>query len=207
MKIKTFVQGPFATNCYLLISEHSPEAIAIDPADKDPTFIRFILDQNLKLKTILFTHGHLDHVSGAGDLKRHFNAPIAIHRADVALLSSAPTMARYFGLPEPEVPVPDVFLEENQVISLSEISLKVIHTPGHTPGGVCFLSDEGVFVGDTLFAGSIGRTDLPGGNYEQLIQSIHSKLLILDEELPLYPGHGPPTVLRVEKFTNPFLIQ
>ncbi|MBN1351898.1 MBL fold metallo-hydrolase [candidate division KSB1 bacterium] len=206
MKIKTYVQGAFSTNCYLLYDTASSQAIVIDPAEEDLELMQFICEMHLSLNMILLTHGHIDHISGAVDLQRQFQARIGMHQADEFLLEAAPEMARLFGLPEPEVPEPDFFFRDEQRLECGAATLKVIHTPGHSPGGVSFVFDEFVFAGDALFAGSIGRTDLPGGNYQKLIQSIKHRLLILDEKLVVYPGHGPETTICIEKLTNPYLL-
>jgi glyoxylase-like metal-dependent hydrolase (beta-lactamase superfamily II) len=205
MKIKTFMLGLFQTNCYLLSCEKSQEAVIIDPPDSDSQLTDYIKQNKLKLQYILLTHGHIDHIGGVAYVKENSNAKILMHRADLSLVENVSVYAQWFDMDPPPLFKIDDFLAENQIIAFGTIKLKVLFTPGHTPGGVCFIHEANAFVGDTLFAGSIGRTDLPGGDYDTIIASIKNKLLILDESTTVFSGHGPETNIKIEKESNPFL--
>ncbi len=176
----------------------------IDPGDEVDRILIKLGESNLNVKYILNTHGHFDHVGGNKRLKEVTGADLMIHRDDVHMLEQLMATASSFGLSAENSPGPDQFLEDGQTITLGDITLKVIHTPGHSPGGVSFHTDKALFVGDTLFAGSIGRTDLPGGDYGVLIASIQQKLFPLGDDIKVYTGHGPETTIEVEKRTNPF---
>ncbi len=177
----------------------------IDPPDSDSQLTDYIKRNKLKLQYILLTHGHIDHIGGVAYVKENSNAKILIHRADLSLVENVSVYAQWFDMnPPPSFKIDD-FLAENQIISFGTIKLKVLFTPGHTPGCVCFIHEANAFVGDTLFAGSIGRTDLPGGDYEMIIASIKNKLLILDESTTVFSGHGPETNIKIEKESNRFL--
>ena len=180
--------GQLQANCYLVGCKGTGEAAVIDPGGDVPRITAEITKKGWKVRCILNTHCHWDHTSGNEELKKIVKAPLMIHPDDVA------------GLGEKA----DVELSEGQVIEVGTYRLTVIHTPGHTPGGVCFQSPGAVFTGDTLFAGSIGRTDLPGGSYKALIEGVRKKLFVLDDDVRVYPGHGPPTTIGAEKRQNPF---
>ena len=230
MQIASFVVGPFETNVYAVWCPGTGKAIVIDPGiDSQPVY-QFIKRKGLELTAIVNTHGHIDHVYGDYFFKTQAGVPLLIHEADVPLLSLVPDQATSFGLDPPQIAEPDGFLKENDVIKVGEGEFTVIHTPGHTPGGICLYrarlvpptAEQGgearllppdkeggeadvIFVGDTLFAGSIGRHDLPGGSYPQLIESIKTKLLVLPDKTVVYSGHGPETTIGAEKRFNPFL--
>ena len=205
MKIDVIVCGLFQTNSYLIYNDRASSALVIDPGDNAAVFERKLTRENLTLEAILLTHGHLDHVGAVVALKDRFGAKVFMHPADVPILESGPELARDWGLPIPKLFQPDYALADDQQITAAGFDFTVLHTPGHTPGGVCFLSGEHLFTGDTLFAQSIGRTDLPGGDHHQLIASIEKKLLPLPNDTIVYPGHGPDTSIGVEKVTNIFL--
>jgi glyoxylase-like metal-dependent hydrolase (beta-lactamase superfamily II) len=205
VKIEVIVNSPFQTNSYLIHNDQSASAVLIDPGDDAGMFVARLSRGKLDLAAILLTHGHLDHVGAVAALQKQLNAKVYMHPADLPILKTGPELALNFGLPIPELFQPDIELEDNQKITVAGIECSVLHTPGHTPGGVCFLSGEYLFAGDTLFAQSIGRTDLPGGNHHQLIASIEQKLLPLPDNTIVYPGHGPDTTIGVEKVTNMFL--
>jgi hydroxyacylglutathione hydrolase len=209
MILETFPVGPLACNCTLLGDEGSLEAIVIDPGDEVSRIHRRIAELGLQLKQILITHAHIDHVGGALKLKRLTGAPIFLNENDLPLLKMMAAQAAWLGLETPETAPPDESLSDGLVVGLSRYPAKVIHTPGHTQGSVClhFEPIKLLLAGDTLFAGSIGRTDLPGGNFRQIIDSIHSKVLALPEETRVLPGHGPATTIAEERETNPFLQQ
>jgi hydroxyacylglutathione hydrolase len=204
VKVHCLAVGPLQVNCYVAVCPETGEAVAIDPGDEAPLVIDLVEKEGSSLNQILLTHCHADHVGGVKGLAEAMGAPVRIHQADRFLLEGAVEHGRLFGLEIEAPPPPDGYLEEGDTVRFGRQTLEVIHTPGHSPGGICFLGHEGIFVGDTLFAGSIGRFDLPGGSYEQLIDSIRSKILTLDESTVVYPGHGPATTVGHEKHTNPF---
>jgi glyoxylase-like metal-dependent hydrolase (beta-lactamase superfamily II) len=205
MEIHHLILGPLGTNCYLLSSGPDRETIIVDPGEDADIILKEIQRKNLKPTAILNTHGHIDHVAAAGELQQALNIPFHIHRDDEMWLDQLKTQALTFGLRVPAKPRIDHYLQEGDTIAFGDDTVKVICTPGHTKGGVSFLVGDSLFVGDTLFASSIGRTDLPGGSYETLMKSIREKLLSLDEDCEVYPGHGPATSLKHERLFNPFI--
>jgi len=207
MILETFPVGYLQCNCTILGDSDSGEAIVIDPGDEIDDIHRRLLRHGLKLKQILITHAHIDHVGGALRLKRLTGAPILLNENDLPLLKMMDEQAGWLGMDTPETEAPDASLIDGLTVGLEKYPAQVIHTPGHTQGSVClhFAPLNLVIAGDTLFAGSIGRTDLPGGNERQIIQSIHHRLLVLPEETRILPGHGPATTIGREKYTNPFL--
>ncbi|MFQ5999140.1 MAG: MBL fold metallo-hydrolase [Candidatus Bathyarchaeia archaeon] len=209
MIIKMFTFGMYLTNCYVVGCEETKEAVVIDPAfDRDEEaekVLELIEKQNLHVKYIINTHGHPDHTAGNGIIKKATGAPILIHENDALMLTNVvKTLSRVFGL-HVTTPPADNTLRDGDVIQVGRIKLKVLHTPGHTKGGISLLGDDVVFSGDTLFAGSIGRTDFPGGSFKEIIQSIKTKLLTLPDHVKVYSGHGPVTTIGEEKRYNPFL--
>jgi len=207
MILETFPVGPLACNCTLLGDDAAGEAIVVDPGDEVDRIHRRLNEHGLRLKQILITHAHIDHVGGALRLKRLTGAPIFLNQEDLPLLEMMAVQAAWLGVDTPETAKPDEPLTEGMTVGLARYPAQVIHTPGHTQGSVClhFAPMKMVIAGDTLFAGSIGRTDLPGGNYGQIIESIHSRLLALPDETRVLPGHGPETTLARERQSNPFL--
>jgi glyoxylase-like metal-dependent hydrolase (beta-lactamase superfamily II) len=207
MILETFPVGPLQCNCTLLGDEDAAEAIIIDPGDEVSRIFRRLSDLHLKLKQILVTHAHIDHVGGALKLKRLTGAPILLNENDLPLLKMMEAQAAWLGVPTPEVAAPDASLTDGMRVGLDRYPAEVLHTPGHTQGSVClhFVPLKMVIAGDTLFAGSIGRTDLPGGNSRQIIQSIESRLMALPDETRVLPGHGPETTIGAERADNPFL--
>jgi hydroxyacylglutathione hydrolase len=205
--LETFPVGILQCNCTLLGDEAAHEAIVIDPGDEVERIHRRLSTLGLKLKQILITHGHIDHVGGALKLKRLTGAPILLNENDLPLLEMMKEQAAWIGVPSPETASPDEGMADGQRVGLESFPARVIHTPGHTQGSVCldFTPLKMVIAGDTLFAGSIGRTDLPGGNFEQILDSIHTRLLQLPDETRVIPGHGPSTTVGSERRTNPFL--
>ncbi|MCB7128693.1 MAG: MBL fold metallo-hydrolase [Candidatus Brocadiales bacterium] len=208
MILETLEVGPLAVNCYVLGSREGGEGVVIDPGDEPEEIIRAVAEHKLlgKIRYILATHGHFDHVGATKKLKEELpSARFLIHKLDVELLDILKDQAGYFGCPEVEKPHVDGYVADGDTISFDGIDLKVAHTPGHSSGGVCYLTDGKAFVGDTLFAGSVGRTDFPGCSAEELVNSIRGKLLPLGEDVVVYPGHGPSTTIGEEMRSNPFL--
>ncbi|ODS30948.1 MAG: hydroxyacylglutathione hydrolase (glyoxalase II) [Candidatus Scalindua rubra] len=205
MIIRDVVVGPLEVNCYILGCEDTKEAAIIDPGDNAEGIIKVIKKEGLNPRFIINTHAHFDHVGGVKTIQDHFKIDFFLHEEDLFLIDSVDEQATAFGLNP--IPKPDVnkFVNNGDEISLGNNVINVIHTPGHTPGGVCYYVDNNVFVGDTMFAGSIGRTDFPGSSYEMLIKSIKEKLFSLGESTVVYPGHGPSTTIENEKRHNPFL--
>lgn len=205
MRIETLTVGPFEENTYLVRADGGNEGYVIDPGDEARRIIAAIRASGMKPVAIVNTHGHLDHVGAVASLQEELGLPFWIHRADEFMLHDLTTQARMFGLPPLRDPRVDRWIEEGEEIPLGKESLRVIHLPGHTPGGVGFLAGSKLIVGDTLFAGSVGRTDLPGGDWATLLRSIREQLLVLPDDTRLYPGHGPETTIGIERRTNPFL--
>ena len=207
MILETFPLGPLQCNCTIVGDELASEAIVIDPGDEVERIHRRLTELGLKLKQILITHGHIDHVGGALKLKRLTGAPILLNEADLPQLKMMDKQAGWLGIAPPETAPPDELLTEGLTVGLDAFPATVIHTPGHTEGSVClhFAPLKLLVAGDTLFAGSIGRTDLPGGNSGQILASIASRLLILPDETRVLPGHGPATTIGTERLRNPFL--
>jgi hydroxyacylglutathione hydrolase len=207
MILETFAVGPLRCNCTLLGDEVAGEAIVIDPGDEIGRIHKRLTELGLKLKQILITHAHIDHVGGALKLKRLTGAPILLNENDLPLLKIMEEQAAWLGVRTPETAPPDASLADGLRVGLDRYPAEVLHTPGHTQGSVClhFVPLKMVVAGDTLFAGSIGRTDLPGGNGRQIIESIESRLLTLPDETKVLPGHGPLTTIGEERESNPFL--
>lgn len=201
--------GPFLANCYIVGSDRTGEGIIIDPVAEAETIMDNGRKLGLTVTLIVATHSHPDHIMALGQLKKETGAPFAMHEAESAgMIASG--MARVMGLfmsgsSEP-LPKPDMSLKDGDVIEVGDLGFTVLHTPGHSPGGISLYGQGMVFVGDTLFNFSIGRTDFPGCSHQQLIDSINSKLLTLPDETIVYPGHGPQTTIRAERQHNPFLI-
>ncbi len=207
MLLETFPVGPLQCNCTILADEQTREAIVIDPGDEISRIHRRLRIHGLTLKQILITHAHIDHIGGALKLKRLTGAPILLNENDLELVAMMDQQAAWLGIPTPETAPPDESLPEGRVVGLPAFPAQVIHTPGHTQGSIClhFAPLKMVFAGDTLFQGSIGRTDLPGGNLPQILDSIATRLLPLDDEIKVVPGHGPATTIGAERRSNPFL--
>ena len=205
MIIKNIVVGPLEVNCYILGCEDTKEAAIIDPGDNADEIISTIEKEGLNPKFIINTHAHFDHIGGVKVIQDHFKIDFILHEGDLFLVENASEQATAFGLKPISKPVVNKNATNGEKVNLGNKSITVIHTPGHSPGGVCYYSGNNVFVGDTLFAGSIGRTDLPGGSYDTLINSIKENLFPLGDSTIVYPGHGPSTTIGNEKEHNPFL--
>ncbi len=205
MIIKSLTVGPIMANCYILGCEETSAAIVVDPGDDVDKILLILAEAKLKVKYIINTHGHFDHVGGNLKLKETTGADILIHTDDAPMLDHLQEAAASFGLSSDNSPAPDRLLKDGDNISCGSITLQVLHTPGHSPGGISLFTQGSVFVGDTLFAGSIGRTDLPGGNFNILKSSIHNKLFVLPDDVTVYPGHMGTTTIGEEKRYNPFV--
>ena len=205
MRVICIENGQFLENCYLLAEPGSTEAVIIDPGDEPDRFLEIAGREGLTIKAIWLTHAHIDHVSGVSRVKAATGAPIYLHGADRPLYDNVPAQGRWFGLDLAQPPPPDYGLEHGHGVRLGGTVFQVRHTPGHSPGSVCFVAPGLVIGGDVLFRGSIGRTDLPGGSHARLIQSIEEELLSLPDATVVYPGHGPETTVGLERRTNPFL--
>lgn len=204
MIVKGLVVGPLQVNCYLVGCEETKEGIVIDPGGDAPVILSQIHALGLDIAYIVNTHGHIDHVAANRSIKEATGAPIAIHRLDAPWLTN-PQGGLALVLGVTPGPPADILLEEGDEVRFGNISLKVLHTPGHTSGGISLLGEGVIFTGDALFDMGIGRTDLPGGDFKTLIESIKTKLFTLPEETVVYPGHGPATTIGREKSINPFV--
>ena len=207
MILQAFPVGVLQCNCTVLGDEASGEAMVVDPGDNIPQILALLAKHKLTLKQIVVTHGHIDHVGGALRLKRATGAPILLNQNDLPLLKMMDMQAAWIGVPPPEVAPPDVSAEEGMAVGIAGHTATVLHTPGHTQGSIClhFAGEKLLLAGDTLFAGSIGRTDLPGGDGRQILRSLHDRLLTLPDATRVICGHGPETTIGEERGTNPFL--
>ena len=205
MKITRLVVGELQTNCFL-VSDNDGETIIIDPGDSPEHIQREIESRNLTPRKIICTHGHPDHTFAAGLLQSRLNLDMVIHESDRWLVEAGPgELEMFFDMSDYAAPVLGKCLEDGDIIEVGSLKMSVIHTPGHTPGGVSILCDGELFSGDTLFAGGVGRTDLPRGSQAELMRSIETRLLVLDDNTRVYPGHGPETTIGEEKRDNPWL--
>lgn len=205
MILDSLPTGPLQVNCYIIGCERTRKAAVVDPGGDAEQILRLLHYHDLRLQLVINTHGHFDHVGGNRRLLEATGAELLIHRDDTALLTRAAAQAANFGLSAEISPAPQRELVGGERLRLGELAMEVLHTPGHTPGGICLYLEDQVIVGDTLFAGSIGRTDLPGGDHQTLINSIREKLLVLPDATVVHPGHGPATTIGREKLDNPFL--
>lgn len=204
---KIFPVGPLQCNCSVIGDEQTHEAMVIDPGDQIEDILNILAAENLTLKQIVITHAHIDHVGGAMKLKAATGAPILMNQKDEALLKMLDLQAAWIGMKPPGVVQINEPLADGRVLQVGAVSTTVIHTPGHTEGSIClfFPEQKTLVAGDTLFAGSIGRTDLPGGSYEKIMRSLHNQVLQLPDDTQVVPGHGPVTTIGEERETNPFL--
>ncbi len=206
MILKKITAGPFQANNYLLIDEKNKKAILIDASGDFNTIEKYLKEYDATLEYILNTHGHVDHISGNFEIQTKLGAKALLHKSDLPLVDLFEQQIELFGLPPETKPAIDGNLEDGQIVECGDIKLKVIHTPGHSPGGVCLLDEKNkmLFSGDTLFFNSVGRTDLMGGSFDTLEKSVEDKLFLLDPSITVYPGHGCETTIEREKKSNPF---
>ncbi|GBD95285.1 MAG TPA: MBL fold metallo-hydrolase [Nitrospirae bacterium] len=204
MIIEKLVVGPLEENTYIIGDGETKQAIVVDPGDEPDRIMDLIKDNNLEVKVIICTHGHFDHIGAAGDIKKETGAKILMHKEDIQTYEAAKDQAAFWGYDLDDIPQPDGFIEEGDTIQAGNLSFKVLHTPGHSPGGICLYGEGIVVTGDTIFQGSVGRTDFPGGSIEELKKSFR-RLIELPEETKIFPGHGPESTVGREKETNFFV--
>lgn len=204
---RIFPVGVLQCNCSIIGDEQSHEAMVIDPGDQIEEILAILREQNLSLKYIVITHAHIDHVGGAMKLKAATGAPILLNQNDLALLKMLDVQAAWIGMRPPGQVQVDEAIADGHSLKIGNINSTVIETPGHTEGSICLLfpEEKKLIAGDTLFAGSIGRTDLPGGSFDKIIRSLRTRLLALPDDIEVVPGHGPLTTIGDERDTNPFL--
>lgn len=207
IQIERIVAGVYAMNCYIMYNDETNEGFVVDPGGSEDKIINFIVEKGITLKGILITHGHGDHHMGLTGLKAVYPVPVYMHASDVYMAQDASINLSSTMYGPDSVFTPEVTLQDGMKIPFGEGFIRVLHTPGHTKGGVCFLFDKFVITGDTLFESSIGRTDLDGGNHEQLLKSIRNQLLKLEDELIVLPGHGGASTIGRERARNPYLVR
>lgn len=204
MILKVLEVGPFMSNCYLVACSRTKDCIIIDPGSDGPVIIRKVKELSLKVRYIINTHAHIDHIGANSEVSGAFDAPLLGHKADLPLFPNRSSSLSLFS-GEGKLKEPDRFVQEGDVLELGDLQVKIIETPGHSPGGISLEIGGVLFSGDTLFSSSIGRTDTPGGSYEGIIRSIKEKLLVYPDATDVYPGHGPQTTIGYERRHNPFL--
>ncbi len=205
MEFDSVIVGALETNCYVIYCPETFECAVVDPGAEAQKIFHLIAEKGLSPVNLLNTHGHIDHIGANKDIKERFDIPLCIHASDKSMLENVQQSELSFFLEAKDSPSPDRYLEEGDTIQIGKSSLKVIHTPGHSPGSVSFLADGFLLSGDALFYGGVGRTDLPGGSWPELVKSIKTKILTLPDETPVLPGHGPYTTVGQEKNLNPFI--
>ncbi len=208
LMVRGMVVGVFQENCWVIGNRRTGEAICIDPGDQAEDILAMAREMGVTIKAIANSHAHVDHILGVGDIKNETGAKFLMHRDEAAIAAQAAKSALMFvGREVPDPPTPDYHPEDGDVVEVEGVKLTVIHTPGHTPGSLSYYTEGMLFSGDTLFAGSIGRTDLPGGDYDQEMASIIDKLLVLPDETIVLPGHMQETRIDTERQMNPFVRQ
>ncbi len=204
MIIKSLVVGPLEVNCYIIGDEETKKAMIVDPGDEPDRIIDLIKEDSLTPVYIFCTHAHFDHVGAVPELKEDTGAKILLHKDEKEIYEAARDMAAFWGYDIPPLPEPDLFVKEGDTIEVGKLNFKVLHTPGHSPGGICLYGNGIVITGDTLFAGSVGRTDFHGGDLNKLKESF-KRLLTLPENTEVLPGHGPKSTIGIEKRENFFI--
>lgn len=207
MILKKIIAGPFEANNYLIIDENTKKAVLIDSSGSFEKVKAELDAHNATLEKVLLTHAHIDHIAGCYEIQQKLGAKVLINEEDMFLVKNLKQQLEMFGLPPAQEPQIDGFIQDGDIVSVGDLKFLVIHTKGHSKGGSCFLVEDKLFSGDTLFLSSVGRTDLPGGDYNELEESITQKIFTLDGDLTIYPGHGPSTTLEKEKRDNPFFGQ
>ncbi len=205
MVLIRLIVGPLQVNCYILADEKTKEAVVIDPGDDAGEILKIIREKGFNVKYIINTHAHFDHVGANKALKEATGAALLLHEADAPVLATVSNQSHSFGLSPVVSPPADRYLKHGDIVTAGEVALKILHTPGHTPGGISLLEEGMVFTGDSLFAGSIGRTDFPGGDLLTLLRSIKTNLMVLPDETKVFSGHGPASTIGEERRENPFL--
>jgi hydroxyacylglutathione hydrolase len=205
LQVEPLVVGPLLSNCYIVWDEDKKEGVVIDPGEDADNVLKLISELGIKIKYILATHGHFDHVGGVAKLRKELGVEFLAHKEDFFFIEDGKNAAGRWGFDIEQPPKPDRFIEEGDIIEVGNFKLEVLHTPGHSPGGISFLHDSMVFAGDTLFQGSIGRTDFRKGSFEDLSNSIKTRLYTLPDDTIVYTGHGPITTIGDEKKYNAFV--
>ena len=205
MVVRGLEVGPFMSNCYIVGSEKTKEGMVVDPGADGGDILAHIKELGLKIKYLVATHGHIDHISAVKEVKEATGAEFVVHQEEAKGLHSGNYLSAVFGISFPSPPPPDRLVQGGDSLEMGDLKFLVLHTPGHSFGGICLSGPGVVFSGDTLFNQGIGRFDFPGGDYKVLLNSIHTKLLVLPDETIVYPGHGPETTIGFEKKYNPFL--
>lgn len=205
--VKTLVVGPIEENCYVLKDDATGEGVIIDAGDDGEKILDYVKDAQIDVKLLINTHGHWDHIGEIDYLRDELKVPFAIHGADASMLDdSAENLSKYMHTAGKKRPA-EIILKDGDVVNFGKSSLRVIHTPGHTKGGVCFYGGGCLFSGDTLFAREVGRTDLPGGSYEELMYSVNYRLQAVADAAKVYPGHGPASDMATERKYNPYIVK
>ena len=204
MIIETIPVGPLQSNAYIVGDEETRQAVVIDPGDEGDRILEFVKANNLKINEIICTHAHFDHVGAAGDIKKETGAKIIMHKEDLETYSLAKDQAAFWGFQVDDLPQPDGYVGEGDELKVGNLSFKVMHTPGHSKGGICLYGEGIIITGDTIFKGSIGRTDFPGGSIEELKSSFR-RIIELPDDTRVLSGHGPETTIGYEKQTNFFM--
>ncbi len=203
--IERLVTPVLDENCYLVSCDKTAKAILVDPGSGSRMISGWLKERNKDIQYIVLTHGHWDHIGAVEELRKELGVIVAVHREDAEMLTNAHRNFSAFVGQDTNITAAEILLEDNQILHVGEMTVKVIHTPGHTPGGICLLTKDGLISGDTLFDGAVGRTDFPGGSMKKLIKGIKEKLLVLDDSLKVFPGHGSSTTIGREKKINPYL--
>ena len=197
--------GPLQVNCFIVSCNRTKEAVVIDPGEDGARILHMVEREGLKVNSVVNTHGHFDHIGANQEVVKAPGAELMMHKDDLPILQNARNHAQVYGLSVSPSPEPDKLLDQGDTFQVGDLGFKVFHIPGHSPGGICLLSDGHLFVGDVLFSGSIGRTDLPGGDFDSLVEGVREHWFRLPDETVVHPGHGPDTTIGRERQMNPFV--